>query len=351
MAKLEIKDVSKKFDETAVISNFSLSVSPGEFLVLLGPSGCGKSTLLRMIAGLEQADKGSILIDGEDVTGSDPRQRDIAMVFQNYALYPHMTVHDNIAFPLKMKKTPGSEIRAKVESTAEMLGLSEMLNRKPRTLSGGQRQRVAVGRAIVRDPRLFLFDEPLSNLDAKLRVSMRTEILGLMHSLGATVIYVTHDQEEALTMGDRIAVLNEGIIQQVGEPERIYSKPANEFIARFIGSPRMNLIPAILDNGEIRFNDGTVIVDGSAASRQKSQEIHIGFRPDECEITADQGISVAVKSIEYVGNSKYVHGEYGSEEIILETKPDFEVSPGAVLQVHPTPGCIHLFDSGGSRIE
>ncbi|MEX2604222.1 MAG: ATP-binding cassette domain-containing protein, partial [Gracilimonas sp.] len=254
MASIELKNVSKNFGENKVVNNVSLTVSDGEFLALVGPSGCGKSTLLRMISGLETIDKGSIIIDDLEVNNISPKNRDIAMVFQNYALYPHMSVYDNLAFGLKMKGVNKEQIDTLVNSTADLLDISELLDRKPKQLSGGQKQRIAVGRAIVRNPKAFLFDEPLSNLDAKLRVKMRTDLLKLHKTQNATSVYVTHDQVEAMTMADRIAIINEGVVQQIDTPIQVYSNPKNLFVASFIGSPSMNFL-----GGRIQMNSSSAV--------------------------------------------------------------------------------------------
>ena len=250
MSRIALESITKRYqDGTTAVRSLDLSIADGELMVLVGPSGCGKTTALRMVAGLEEITEGTILIDGQPVNDMEPRDRDIAMVFQSYALYPHLTVRDNMAFSLKYRKTPKQEIRRRVDEAARILELEELLGRKPRQLSGGQRQRVAMGRAIVRQPRAFLMDEPLSNLDAKLRVQMRAEIAKLQRSLGVTTIYVTHDQTEAMTLGSRVAVLRHGVLQQVAAPQELYQRPANLFVAGFIGSPAMNLIEATLERG------------------------------------------------------------------------------------------------------
>ncbi len=352
MAELTLNSVGKSFDGQPVIDRFDLTVADGEFLVLLGPSGCGKSTLLRMIAGLEVVSEGDILIDSRNVVNLPPRERDVAMVFQNYALYPHMTVFDNIAFPLKMKRLKKEDVRLKVEEAADLLGLTDMLSRKPKTLSGGQRQRVALGRALVRKPKLFLFDEPLSNLDAKLRVSMRAEILKVMRSHKATVVYVTHDQEEALTMGDRIAVLHDRIIQQIGTPEEIYGKPANVYVARFIGTPRMNILEAhINDDSEVELAGEIVIPGIRLATAVQAGKFTVGFRPDECYISNVGGIPITVESSQYLGNSRYIHGKFEDEEIIVRVDPSRDISPGNSIRVGLKASCVHFFDDSGSRIK
>ncbi len=351
MAKLVVDSLSKAFDGQTVISECDIHVSDGEFLVLLGPSGCGKSTLLRIIAGLECADSGTVSIGDRDVTDHPPKDRDVAMVFQNYALYPHMTVYDNIAFPLRMKHKDRDDIDQSVRNAAELLGLTELLSRKPRTLSGGQRQRVAVGRAIVRNPKLFLFDEPLSNLDAELRVSMRSEIKRLMRTLNATALYVTHDQEEALTMGDRIAILYQGVFQQVGTPREVFEKPSCLFVAQFIGTPRMNILNAKYDgNSNLKISDDIVIASPKLSDVNDGDELMLGFRPDDCRIVDSGGIPVDVVSTEYLGESSYLYGRYDETEIIARlrtrTIPDF----GDVLHILPDSESIHLFDSLGNRV-
>jgi ABC-type sugar transport system ATPase subunit len=270
------------------------------------------------------------------------------MVFQNYALYPHMTVFDNVAFPLKMRRMQKVDVRQRVENAAELLGITEMLSRKPRTLSGGQRQRVALGRALVREPKLFLFDEPLSNLDAKLRVSMRTEIIKLMRSLKATVVYVTHDQEEALTMGDRIALLSDGRIQQLGSPKEIYTEPANRFVARFIGMPRMNFIRAHADDRIML--EGGFAIPGVHLPGSARGEITVGFRPDGCAIVEDGGIPITVETTEYVGSSRYLHGKLNDDDIIVRIDPTMDIPPMSPIRIAPRSDAVHLFDGDGKRI-
>lgn len=281
MAQVEFKNVVKKYDKKTIINNVNLTVNDKEFLVLVGSSGCGKSTLLRMVAGLEEITDGEIFIDGKCVNNIAPKDRDIAFVFQNYALYPHMSVYDNIAFPLKMRKMNKTEIDKKVQEAAQILNLTEYLNRKPKQLSGGQRQRVALGRAIVRNPKVFLMDEPLSNLDAKLRVQMRSEIKKLHEKLQTTFIYVTHDQTEALTMGDRIAVIDNGIIQQTGNPIDVYKNPDNKFVGGFLGSPAMNFIKSEIKDGRIIINGSSfVLSDEQKMKLSNRKEILLGIRPE-----------------------------------------------------------------------
>lgn len=299
MAKVELKNAVKIYDKKKIIDDVSLTINDKEFLVLVGSSGCGKSTLLRMIAGLEDITQGEIFIDEKCVNNVHPKERDIAFVFQNYALYPHMSVYENMAFPLKMRKMSKKEIDEKVKAAAESLNLTELLQRKPKQLSGGQRQRVALGRAIVRNPKVFLMDEPLSNLDAKLRVQMRAEIKKLHQKLQTTFIYVTHDQTEALTMGDRIAVIDKGIIQQIGTPFEVYNNPVNKFVGGFLGSPSMNFINSKVENGTLNINDSVLNLNDEQKSKlQGVNEVCIGVRPEmfnsmnsNFEFTADIDIS------------------------------------------------------------
>ncbi len=309
MAKVELKNVVKIYDKKKIIDNVSLTVNDKEFLVLVGSSGCGKSTLLRMIAGLEDITEGEILIDGKCVNDIHPKDRDIAFVFQNYALYPHMSVYENMAFPLKMRKMSKNDIDTKVKEAAQILNLSELLQRKPKQLSGGQRQRVALGRAIVRNPKVFLMDEPLSNLDAKLRVQMRAEIKKLHKKLQTTFIYVTHDQTEALTMGDRIAVIDSGIIQQTGTPYEVYNSPVNRFVGGFLGSPSMNFIPCIIDNGYLKLNDEAFQLNEMQKSAlEGKKEIILGIRPESFnQENANFKFSAKTDIVEMLGGSQNVY--------------------------------------------
>ncbi|MCK5125374.1 MAG: ABC transporter ATP-binding protein [candidate division Zixibacteria bacterium] len=295
MAGLEIKNLSKSFDGNVILKDIIISVAAGKLMVVLGPSGCGKSTLLRLIAGLEQVDSGTIAIDGKDITYMEPRLRKTALVFQNYALYPHMTVFENIAFPLKVSKVSKDKIRAEVHKTAQLLELDGLLDRYPAQLSGGQRQRVALGRGLIREPSIFLLDEPLSNLDAALRIKMRQEIVALQKRLDITMIYVTHDQTEALTMADSMILLRDGIIQQAGKPSELYKHPVNSFVASFIGMPPMNLFDEEIKNGigtSLPIIYGKTIADGKYKA---------GIRPEHIDIDRDGPISGTVKSIEYIG--------------------------------------------------
>ncbi len=309
MANVTLKNVVKKYDTKTIINDVSLEIKDKEFLVLVGSSGCGKSTILRMIAGLEDITGGEIYIGDRCVNNVHPKDRDIAFVFQSYALYPHMTVYENIAFPLKMRNFKKDEIDKKVKEAAEILNLTEYLDRKPKQLSGGQRQRVALGRAIVRSPKVFLMDEPLSNLDAKLRVQMRSEIKKLHEKLQTTFIYVTHDQTEALTMGDRIVVLDKGVIQQVDEPEKIYYEPANTFVGGFLGSPSMNFIDCKIENGTIKFNDSVInLSEEQKELLEKRESVVVGLRPEKMDsLTPNVDLTVSVDISEMLGSEKIVY--------------------------------------------
>ena len=329
MAEVTIKDANKIYDNKAhVIKDISLEISDKEFLVLVGPSGCGKSTLLRMVAGLEEITSGEIYIDGKMVNDLPPKDRDIAMVFQNYALYPHMNVFDNMAFGLKIRKFPKEEIDNRVGDAAEILGLSDYLTRKPKQLSGGQRQRVALGRAIVRKPKVFLFDEPLSNLDAKLRVHMRTEISKLHQKLQTTMIYVTHDQVEAMTMGDRIAVLNDGIIQQHDTPLNLYNEPENLFVAGFIGSPAMNFIAGKAHDTQIVFDD--TILDFSR--KMPVENIVIGVRPEYFIIDENNPhFKVTIDVVEPMGNETFLYFSLAENQIVARVSAIINIKVGETV--------------------
>jgi multiple sugar transport system ATP-binding protein len=312
MSGIRLQDVTKRFaNGVAAVDGISLEIGDGEFMVLVGPSGCGKTTLLRSIAGLEDVTSGSIVIGDEDVTERQPQQRDIAMVFQNYALYPHMTVADNLAYGLKLRKMPRQERQARVRDIAGKLGLDELLDRKPAHLSGGQRQRVAMGRAIVREPKAFLMDEPLSNLDAKLRVSMRAELARLHESLGVTTVYVTHDQVEAMTLGQRVAVLRDGKLQQVDTPQNLFNRPRNLFVAAFIGSPAMNLVEAQVEGGVLRFADIELPLPGGSPLAGQARRVILGIRPSDFEhgSTAERElprIRVRPNVVEELGSESHV---------------------------------------------
>ena len=353
MASVAIHDVRKAFGATSVIHGVDISIRDGELVVLVGPSGCGKSTLLRMIAGLENITAGEIRIGDRVVNNLPPKERDVAMVFQNYALYPHMTVAANMAFSMKLRGAPQSEIDERVNRAAAILGLSQLLGRFPRQLSGGQRQRVAMGRAIVRDPQVFLFDEPLSNLDAKLRVQMRTEIKELHQRLKTTTIYVTHDQIEAMTMADKIVVMHDGRVEQIGAPLELYDRPDNLFVAGFIGSPAMNMI-----KGHIRIN-GTANFEGpagvtfslaSAGSGNDGRPAVYGVRPEHFSL-ADDGAEAEVQVIEPTGSELQVVAKLGGEEIIAVFRERHQFKPGERIRLKPDPRLVHLFDeTTGKRL-
>lgn len=356
--------------ERPAVDALDLHVEDGEFLVLVGPSGCGKSTSLRMLAGLEDVNAGRILIGDRDVTDVQPKDRDIAMVFQNYALYPHMTVADNMGFALKIAGTPKADIRTRVEEAAKILDLTQYLDRKPKALSGGQRQRVAMGRAIVREPRVFLMDEPLSNLDAKLRVQTRTQIASLQRRLGVTTVYVTHDQTEALTMGDRIAVLKDGLLQQVGTPRDMYDTPANVFVAGFIGSPAMNIGTFPLAEGVAKVGTAGIQVPRDAVTQLASDDnntIVIGFRPEALDVVpagTPDAIPVAVNIVEELGSDAFVYGSLvgdagaaevrsgaGDSQVIVRVDPRQVPGKGETIHVRIRTGEQHLFHAGsGERI-
>lgn len=333
MGTIQLKNVRKVFGETVVIPGADLEIKEGEFIVFVGPSGCGKSTLLRLIAGLEDVSLGSILIDGKDATEVPPSERGLAMVFQSYALYPHMSVRDNIAFPLKMQKLPKSEINLAVRKAAEKLNLTDYLDRKPRQLSGGQRQRVAIGRAIVREPTAFLFDEPLSNLDAALRVNMRVEIMQMHKELKTTMVYVTHDQVEAMTMADRIVVLQSGRIEQVGSPLELYRTPCNTFVAGFIGSPRMNFI------------------DGAHAATHHAHTI--GIRPEHILVSGEKGILEGTVGVsEHLGSDTFFHVsvEGITQPVTVRVGGEVGLHYGDKIYLTPAADHIHRFDHKGMRL-
>jgi multiple sugar transport system ATP-binding protein len=341
--------------ERPAVDDLNLEISDGEFLVLVGPSGCGKSTSLRMLAGLEEVTDGHIRIGDRDVTHLPPKERDIAMVFQNYALYPHMSVAENMAFSLKMAKVGKEERMERVKEAAKLLDLEEYLERKPKALSGGQRQRVAMGRAIVRQPQVFCMDEPLSNLDAKLRVSTRTQIAALQQRLGVTTVYVTHDQVEAMTMGDRVAVLKDGILQQVDTPLNLYDKPRNLFVAGFIGSPAMNLLNAHSREGRVRIGDVEIPVDREAVSKANG-DITIGVRPESWRVVNEgEGLPVKVNVVEELGADGFVYGTSGVEgtpdQVIIRIDARRNHHKGETLYVTTDPQHVHVFDTNsGARL-
>ena len=348
MADVHIKNAEKTFGNVSVLKGISLDIADGEFLVLVGPSGCGKSTLLRMIAGLDSFSAGSLRVGDRDVTELPPKNRDMAMVFQNYALYPHMTVERNLGFSLELKRASKEEKRQKVQRAAEILDLGPMLKRYPRQLSGGQRQRVAMGRAIVREPQVFQFDEPLSNLDAKLRVVMRAEIKALHQRLGTTIIYVTHDQVEAMTMADRIAVMNNGRVEQLGTPLELYDHPKTMFVASFIGSPSMNLVGGRLtvEGSSTTFTTATgdtLALHGQAPAEAHNRAIVLGFRPEDL-VLAPEGLEQTIKLIEPMGAETHVLLETGSERMVLILRERQELRVGETIRVAPRPNRVHYFD-------
>ena len=332
------------------VPGISLEIGDGEFMVLVGPSGCGKSTTLRMLAGLEEVNRGKIFIGDREITHTPPKDRDIAMVFQNYALYPHMSVADNMAFALKMAKVPTEERAKRVQEAAKILGLTEYLDRKPKALSGGQRQRVAMGRAIVRQPQVFCMDEPLSNLDAKMRVQTRTDIAKLQADLGVTTVYVTHDQVEAMTMGDRVAVMKDGYLQQVDTPLALYDRPVNLFVAGFIGSPQMNLMEAKADDGQAKLGDYLVPVDPAAAARMHGN-ITVGVRPEAWRVVgnSEAGLPVRVTVVEDLGADAYVYGtsvvEGTPSNIIIRVSGRDHPQKGETMHVTTDPRNVHVFDT------
>ena len=345
MANVTIRDAEKYFGSYRALKGISVEIEDGEFVVLVGPSGCGKSTLLRMIAGLEEIDVGDILIGDRVMNDLAAKDRDIAMVFQNYALYPHMSVAENMAFALKLMRKGKAEIGERVERAAGILGLGALLGRYPRQLSGGQRQRVAMGRAIVRDPAVFLFDEPLSNLDAKLRVQMRSEIKELHQRLGTTTIYVTHDQIEAMTLADRIVVMRDGVIEQVGTPLEVYDRPVNDFVASFIGSPAMNLLAGAMTDRGFQLADGVVL----PAETRDAAVATYGVRPEHLRIDP-AGAAFTVSVIEPTGSETMILGRIGEQTVTLLVRGRPDVRPGAVIAVLPEPGHVHLFDAEGRRV-
>ncbi|WP_296934295.1 sn-glycerol-3-phosphate ABC transporter ATP-binding protein UgpC [uncultured Marinobacter sp.] len=360
MACVELKNINKTFGQIEILPCVNLRIEDGEFVVFVGPSGCGKSTMLRLIAGLEDPTSGDIEIDGEVVTDQSPKERGVGMVFQSYALYPHMSVYENIAFGLKLGKARKNKIREWVEKTAEVLQLEKLLDRKPRELSGGQRQRVAIGRAMAREPKIMLFDEPLSNLDASLRVQMRTEIAKLHDRLQSTMIYVTHDQVEAMTLADKIVVLNGGNIEQVGTPYELYETPASLFVAGFIGSPKMNLMPGSID-GEVGAPTtainirglGKVTVNRETSSLKDGDAVTVGVRPEHFTLALsgpDHGLEVV--NVEYLGNEAYVYVELpGMQELMVVRQPvPCEVQTGQRVSLATEPELVHVFDASGRAL-
>jgi multiple sugar transport system ATP-binding protein len=359
MATVTFDHLTKRYgNEFTAVKDLNLEVKDGEFLVLVGPSGCGKTTALRCVAGLEDITDGKLMIGDRVVNNVAPKDRDIAMVFQSYALYPHMTVFDNLAFGLKLRKMKADEIKKRVDDAAKILGLEKLLNRKPKALSGAQRQRVALGRAIVREPAVFLMDEPLSNLDAKLRVETRANIARLHQRLGTTTIYVTHDQVEAMTMGDRIAVMRDGILQQVGSPQELYDFPVNVFVAGFIGSPSMNFATATIDGTNLRVGSATLALSDRPAQvakdRKDGSEVMIGFRPEHLELANGSGGGVAllpakVDVVEYLGNEELLHAEVEGNEVVALVPSDRKVKVGEMVDFTIPMDKLHVFDPESER--
>ena len=350
MAGLALKELKKSFDQVEVIKGIDLDIADGEFVVFVGPSGCGKSTILRMISGLDGATSGQIEIDGLDVTHVPPSKRGLAMVFQSYALFPHMTVAQNIGFGLRLAKRPKAEIDERVQSVASTLQLDDLLDRKPRQLSGGQRQRVAIGRSIIRDPKVFLFDEPLSNLDAELRVEMRIEIARLHKEIGTTMVYVTHDQVEAMTLADKIVVLRDGLIEQVGKPMDLYCNPDNQFVAGFIGSPRMNFLQGVVTGDKVRVDalDGQ-LVEAPAALSSEGQKVTVGLRPQELSLrTGESGLSVDIS--EHLGGVTYDYLTTPTgERIVVEAKTGATISEGTAVSIEFPADTAYFFDDSTGR--
>jgi multiple sugar transport system ATP-binding protein len=353
MASVQIRKVFKQFGRTQVIRGVDVDVADGEFAVLVGPSGCGKTTLLRMIAGLEEITGGEILIGDKVVNRVPPKERDIAMVFQNYALYPHMTVRDNMSFSLRLASAGTAAIDDRVGRAADILGLGKLLDRYPRQLSGGQRQRVAMGRAIVRDPQVFLFDEPLSNLDAKLRVQMRTEIKELHQRLQTTSIYVTHDQIEAMTMADKIVVMKDGVVEQIGGPLELYDRPVNTFVAGFIGSPAMNMIAGVArvakGTGRIEFPDSTSVAFPHNARAEDGQAVLFGMRPEHCGVNHGDGLAAQVHVVEPTGADTQIYCKYLEQEITATVRDRTDCRPGDKILLSPDLAHAHLFDAASGK--
>ncbi|MGI8872194.1 MAG: ABC transporter ATP-binding protein [Candidatus Limnocylindria bacterium] len=354
MATVTFDHVSKRYGpEVVAVNDLNLEIQDGEFLVLVGPSGCGKTTALRCVAGLEEITDGQLRIGDRVVNDVAPKDRDIAMVFQSYALYPHMSVFDNLAFGLKLRKTPKDQIKRRVDEAAKILGLERLLDRKPKALSGGQRQRVALGRAIVREPEVFLMDEPLSNLDAKLRVETRANIARLHQRLETTTVYVTHDQVEAMTMGDRIAVMRDGLLQQVGSPQDLYEHPVNIFVAGFIGSPSMNFATTQVDEGGLKLGEARLELSAKAAQvaadRPRGSQVTIGFRPEHLELLngEDSGvvkIPAKVDVVEFLGNEELLHADAQGNEIVALVSSDRRVKVGDLIDFALPIDKLHIFD-------
>jgi ABC-type sugar transport system ATPase subunit len=358
MARVELRGVTKRFGATDVLKGVELTIDEGEFVVFVGPSGCGKSTLLRILAGLEAPTGGEVLIGDKLVTDLGPAERGVAMVFQSYALYPHLSVYENMAFSLRLAKRPKEEVDRAVRAAAETLSIDGLLDRKPRALSGGQRQRVAIGRAIVRRPEVFLFDEPLSNLDAALRVRMRHEFAELHRRFRTTTVYVTHDQVEAMTLADRIVVLSEGRVEQVGAPLELYRRPANRFVASFLGSPRMNFVAAELVEvgpavARLKLRDGALVVVAADAQGLKvGQTVTLGLRPETPAEAADGSLALQVAFVEALGGATFVHGAVqGAEDVfVVQVPPERQPGIGETVRLAFAPGAAHIFDADGRAV-
>ncbi len=349
MAEVSLRKLRKTYGPVVAVEGVDLEIAKGELIVLLGPSGCGKSTTLRMVAGLETISDGKLHIGGRDVTALEPKDRDIAMVFQNYALYPHKTIRGNMSFGLKMRGTDAGEITKRVDAAAEMLDITHLLERKPGQLSGGQMQRVALGRALVRDPAVFLLDEPLSNLDAKLRSRMREEIALLQRRMGKAMLYVTHDQTEAMTLADRIVIMRDGRVQQIGSPLEVYDRPANAFVAGFIGSPEMNLIEADLADGRLVLGEGVSLPAPSDLARREGR-VTVGMRP-EAIVPAGEGLPFTVRGIEQLGSQTLFIGELAGRRLRVMTGRRDDVAPGSDMRIAVPEAAIHLFDrESGERL-
>ena len=355
MANVSMRQVRKSFGTTEVIHGIDIEIGDGEFAVIVGPSGCGKSTLLRMIAGLEAVTAGEVAIGDRVVNDLEPKERDVAMVFQNYGLYPHMTAFQNISYALRIARRPKAEIRERVERVARVLGIEELLARRPSQLSGGQRQRVAMGRAIIREPDVFLFDEPLSNLDAKLRSQMRVEIKRLHDELKATSIFVTHDQVEAMTMADRLVVMNQGVVEQTGTPRQIYRRPGSTYVAGFIGAPAMNLLPATLsgDGAAVEGRGiGRIALPDGAGPDRSGRRVVLGIRPEHLVVVADGNeglLSARLLYAEDLGASRLLHCAVGDDELIVHTQDETGDRPGDTLRLAADPANLHLFDAESGR--
>ena len=350
MGSVRFEGVTKRYGKIEAVRDLNLHIPDGQFMTLVGPSGCGKSTTLNMLSGLDDVTEGEIYIDDQEVSGLPPGERDIAMVFQSYALYPHMSVRDNLAFALKVRHEPREAIQQKVSRAARLLGIEELLERKPRQLSGGQRQRVALGRALVREPRLFLLDEPLSNLDAKLRVQMRAELKLLFDRLETTVVYVTHDQAEAMTMSDRVAIFDKGVVQQVGSPLELYERPVNIFVAGFLGSPPMNFLEAEIADGRLRGKGFSFGLPPWAGALGRGAAVVLGIRPEDLTMREDDGpTAVPITLVEPMGSSTIIYTNLGDQLVAIETGKDTKLQVGSNVAIDIDPTRLHVFDGPTGR--